>query len=97
MGPVHIVHACTLQAGNQYLVCLLRLGVSLDLKALVQGLEGLTRMEILDVSNNQLRRLEGLHTQGRLQDLWVNDNAIQSLDEAAGDLATQKHRCVLSD
>jgi protein phosphatase 1 regulatory subunit 7 len=56
----------------------------------MQGLEELTRLEILDVSTNQVEQLRGLSTLTKLKDLWVNDNAIDSLEHLDEDLSTQK-------
>ena len=49
-------------------------------------------MEILDVSTNQVHSLQGVSTLTRLKDLWVNDNAIESLEHVAEDLQAQKAR-----
>ena len=44
----------------------------------VQGLGTLTRLKVLDVSNNRLEKIEGLDSLGQLEDLWLNDNSIDS-------------------
>lgn len=46
---------------------------------------------MLDVSNNRIGRAEGLHTLRKLEDLWLNDNDVQSTDLLQHDLASQKH------
>jgi Leucine-rich repeat (LRR) protein len=49
-------------------------------------------LEILDISTNQVQRLQGVSTLNRLKDLWVNDNVIESLDHLAEDLQAQRDR-----
>jgi protein phosphatase 1 regulatory subunit 7 len=46
--------------------------------------------QVLDVSNNRISKLEGLATLNRLEDLWLNDNRIPSLDDLESALASQK-------
>ena len=42
-----------------------------------QGLSTLSRLTILDVSSNRIVRVEGLEGQeGKLEDLWLNDNQV---------------------
>ena len=42
----------------------------------MQGLDALQELQVLDVSNNHLQRIEGLDHLTQLQDLWLNDNSI---------------------
>ena len=44
----------------------------------LQGLESLTRLRVLDVSNNKIPRIECLDTLINLEDLWLNDNLLDS-------------------
>lgn len=53
--------------------------IKCDLPCL-QGLENLTKLQILDISNNQIESLEGLQTLTNLTDLWANDNLVPDLD-----------------
>ena len=46
---------------------------------IVQGLASLSRLKILDVSNNKVSEVEGLEHLHHLQDLWLNDNRVASL------------------
>ena len=57
---------------------------------MLQGLASLARLEVLDVSNNQIRRVQGINSLTGLKDLWLNDNLIESLDGVAEALAGQQ-------
>lgn len=46
----------------------------------------LTRLEVLDLSNNRITKIEGLQNLRRLKDLWLNDNQIDSLETLHQDL-----------
>ena len=46
----------------------------------LQGLERVTNLRILDVSNNRVTEVEGLESLQCLRDLWLNDNQLPSLD-----------------
>lgn len=46
----------------------------------MQGLESLTNLKILDVSNNSLKSLSGVQSLVNLTDLWANDNGVEDLD-----------------
>ena len=47
-------------------------------------------LQVLDVSNNRISRIEGLDPLTQLQDLWLNDNTIPSLEGLEDVLAQQK-------
>ena len=55
----------------------------------LQGVEKLTSLKVLDASNNQLKRADGLHALEKLQDLWLNDNQIEDAELLRGDLEGQ--------
>jgi protein phosphatase 1 regulatory subunit 7 len=46
--------------------------------------------QVLDVSNNRLTAVENLAPLTALEDLWLNDNAIPSLDGLGAALAAQR-------
>lgn len=46
----------------------------------------LTQLEVLDLSNNCITKIEGLHNLRRLKDLWLNDNHLESLETLQQDL-----------
>lgn len=46
-----------------------------------QGLATLTKLRVLDVSNNRVSKIEGLETLSCLEDLWLNDNQIKEIGE----------------
>jgi hypothetical protein len=47
-------------------------------------------LQVLDVSNNRISTIEGLAPLTQLEDLWLNDNTIPSLDGLEEALAQQK-------
>lgn len=47
-------------------------------------------LQVLDVSNNRISKVEHLHGLTQLQDLWLNDNQIPSLDGLEEELSDQK-------
>jgi hypothetical protein len=46
---------------------------------------------VLDVSNNRLSKVEHLGRLSQLQDLWLNDNALPTLDGLQDALSGQRH------
>jgi len=46
----------------------------------MEGLSTLQNRRVLDVSSNKLTAVEDIETLTRLEDLWLNDNQIPSLD-----------------
>lgn len=46
--------------------------------------------QVLDVSNNRLTAVENLGPLTALEDLWLNDNQIPSLDGLEASLASQR-------
>lgn len=40
----------------------------------------MTQLEVLDLSNNAISKIEGLQSLHHLKDLWLNDNRIDSLE-----------------
>ena len=46
----------------------------------VQDLEHLKELEVLDVSSNQLKQVEGLDALTSLRDLWLNNNQLPDLE-----------------
>ena len=46
----------------------------------VQDLEQLKELEVLDVSSNQLKQVEGLEALTSLRDLWLNSNQLSDLE-----------------
>ena len=51
-----------------------------------QGLSSLPSLNILDVSSNRISEVDGLEAQGKLEDLWLNDNQVGA-GQAGGPLA----------
>ncbi len=49
----------------------------------MQDLECLPNLRVLDVSSNRVADITGVETLSQLTDLWLNDNAIDSLAELA--------------
>lgn len=47
------------------------------------GLRSLRRLRVLDLAGNRLTALEGVDAHPALEDLWVNNNRIASLDSVA--------------
>jgi protein phosphatase 1 regulatory subunit 7 len=49
----------------------------------LEGLRSLTKLRVLDVSSNRLERIRGgvLDAQTQLEDLWLNDNAIDDFSK----------------
>lgn len=47
----------------------------------LQEIPLLQELQILDVSNNQLKKIIGLSSLQHLQDLWLNDNQILELED----------------
>ena len=46
----------------------------------MQDLEQLEKLEVLDVSSNQLKSVEGLEALTSLRDLWLNNNQLPDLE-----------------
>lgn len=42
----------------------------------MEGLSTLTRLNIVDLSNNRITKIEGLEGLTLLEDLWLNDNQV---------------------
>ena len=51
------------------------------------GVGGLVNLRVLDVSNNRITAIEGLEELKDLEDLWANDNAIDSMENVVAGLA----------
>ena len=52
----------------------------------LQEIPLLLELQILDVSNNQLKSMAGLSSLQHLQDLWLNDNQILELEDVNAEL-----------
>ena len=52
----------------------------------LQEIPLLLGLQILDVSNNQLKSVAGLSSLQHLQDLWLNDNQILELEDVNAEL-----------
>uniref|UniRef100_A0A0E0JXP3 Protein phosphatase 1 regulatory subunit 7 n=1 Tax=Oryza punctata TaxID=4537 RepID=A0A0E0JXP3_ORYPU len=58
----------------------------------LEGLSSLQNLRVLDVSSNKLTAIEDVETLSRLEDLWLNDNQIPSLDGIESALASSRER-----
>lgn len=68
-----------------------RLSLIIIFPQYVQGLESLTKLQILDISSNHIDSLEGLETLSGLTDLWANDNLIPDLSNVETSLKQSRN------
>lgn len=53
----------------------------------ISGLEGNTKLRVLDVSNNEIAKLSGLKdVVPELEELWASNNKLESFDEVEKEL-----------
>ncbi|XP_057813886.1 protein phosphatase 1 regulatory inhibitor subunit PPP1R7 homolog isoform X2 [Cryptomeria japonica] len=58
----------------------------------MEGLSTLVNLMVLDVSSNKLTSITGIENLARLEDLWLNDNQIASLDGIDSALAGSREK-----
>ncbi|OMO58242.1 Leucine rich repeat 4 [Corchorus olitorius] len=58
----------------------------------MEGLSTLVNLRVLDVSSNKLTSVNDIQNLTRLEDLWLNDNQIESLENIAEAVAGSREK-----
>ncbi|KAF2303979.1 hypothetical protein GH714_025825 [Hevea brasiliensis] len=58
----------------------------------MEGLSTLVNLSVLDVSSNKLTSIDDIQNLTRLEDLWLNDNQIESLERIAEAIAGSRQK-----